>query len=90
MDSIVWWPTLSLVAVAAVIDLRCRRTPNWLVLPFRVAGTAPGVGRNGLAGFEKSQAGIAVAAVALGEVCAVRGIGMGDFSFLASYQVLKK
>lgn len=84
MDSIVWWPTFSLVAAAAVIDMRCRRIPNWLVLPFLVAGVALGAGRNGLAGFEKSVAGIALAAVALGIFCAVRGLGMGDLKLCAA------
>lgn len=33
-----WWPTLIVVAVAAFTDLRSRRIPNWLVLPFLLAG----------------------------------------------------
>ena len=32
-----WWPTLIVVAVAAFMDLRSRRIPNWLVLPFLLA-----------------------------------------------------
>lgn len=79
-----WWPTLSLVAVAAVIDVRCRRIPNRLVLPFLVAGVVLGAARNGLAGFEKSVAGIVLAAVALGIFCAVRGLGMGDLKLGAA------
>jgi prepilin peptidase CpaA len=33
-----WWPTLIVLAVATVTDLRSRRVPNWLVLPFLLAG----------------------------------------------------
>jgi prepilin peptidase CpaA len=33
-----WWPTLIVLAVAIVTDLRWRRIPNWLVLPFLLAG----------------------------------------------------
>ncbi|MGA3081035.1 MAG: prepilin peptidase [Terracidiphilus sp.] len=33
-----WWPTLIVVVVATVTDLRSRRIPNWLVLPFLLAG----------------------------------------------------
>ncbi|MGA3373605.1 MAG: prepilin peptidase [Terracidiphilus sp.] len=33
-----WWPTLIVLAVAVVTDLRRRRIPNWLVLPFLLAG----------------------------------------------------
>ena len=35
---IAWWPTLIVLAVATVTDLRSRRIPNWLVLPFLAAG----------------------------------------------------
>lgn len=33
-----WWPTLFVLAVATVTDLRSRRIPNWLVLPFLLVG----------------------------------------------------
>jgi prepilin peptidase CpaA len=35
-----WVPTLIVLAVATFTDLRTRRIPNWLVLPFLVAGIA--------------------------------------------------
>ena len=38
MHSIAWWPTLIVLAVATFTDLRSRRIPNWLVLPFMLAG----------------------------------------------------
>ena len=38
MHSIAWWPTLIVLAIATFTDLRSRRIPNWLVLPFLVAG----------------------------------------------------
>ena len=34
MHSFAWWPTVIVVAVATFTDLRSRRIPNWLVLPF--------------------------------------------------------
>jgi len=33
-----WWPTLIVLALAICTDLRSRRIPNWLVLPFLLAG----------------------------------------------------
>jgi prepilin peptidase CpaA len=33
-----WWPTLIVVAVAVCTDMRSRRIPNWLVLPFLLLG----------------------------------------------------
>jgi prepilin peptidase CpaA len=38
MHSLAWWPTLIVLAVATFTDLRYRRIPNWLVLPFLLAG----------------------------------------------------
>ena len=38
MNSYAWWPTLIVLIVATFTDLRSRRIPNWLVLPFMAAG----------------------------------------------------
>jgi len=38
MHSIAWWPVLTLLAMAAVVDIHSRRISNWLVLPFLAAG----------------------------------------------------
>ena len=38
MHSIAWWPILTLLAIATVVDIHSRRIPNWLVLPFLAAG----------------------------------------------------
>lgn len=38
MIKFAWWPILIVVAVATFTDLRSRRIPNWLVLPFLLAG----------------------------------------------------
>ncbi len=84
MNSIVFRATLSLVAIATVIDIRWRRIPNWLVLPVLVTVMVFGAVRNGPAGLEKSLGGIALAAVALGIVCWLRGMGMGDLKLCAA------
>ena len=44
MHSIAWWPTLIVLAIATFTDLRSRRIPNWLVLPFMCAGVGSPVG----------------------------------------------
>ncbi len=44
MHSIAWWPTLFVLMVATFTDLRSRRIPNWLVLPFLLAGIGVWVG----------------------------------------------
>jgi prepilin peptidase CpaA len=77
-NPITGWATLSLVAAAAIIDVRSRRIPNWLVVPFLAAGVAFGVEQHGIAGLGKSLGGITLAAVALGVFCRLRATGLGD------------
>ncbi|MGI0135011.1 MAG: prepilin peptidase, partial [Candidatus Micrarchaeaceae archaeon] len=60
MHAFAWWPTLTVVIVAAFMDLRSRRIPNWLVLPFMAAGIAALSWRQGWHGLEQSLAGAAV------------------------------
>ena len=38
MHWLAWWPTMLVLLAATVTDLRSRRIPNWLVLPFLAAG----------------------------------------------------
>lgn len=38
MHWLAWWPVMIVLIVATVTDLRSRRIPNWLVLPFLAAG----------------------------------------------------
>ena len=40
MHSVGWWPAVVVLGVATFTDLRSRRIPNWLVLPFLLAGIA--------------------------------------------------
>jgi prepilin peptidase CpaA len=84
MNSIVWWSTLSLVTTAALIDLRCRRIPNWLVMPFSIAGIAFGFLHGGSGGLAKSLGGIGLATVAAGILCWLRAMGMGDLKLCAA------
>ena len=57
MNSVVWWATVSLVLVAAVWDVRTRRIPNRLVLPFLVAGLAFSTARYGSRGSREASKG---------------------------------
>jgi prepilin peptidase CpaA len=80
----IWWSTLVLVVSAALIDIRSRRIPNWLVLPFLAAGIVFGVSQGGMAGLEKSLGGIALAAGSMGVLCWLRAMGMGDLKLCAA------
>jgi prepilin peptidase CpaA len=84
MVSAAWWPTLSLVLLASVADLVSRRIPNWLVLPFLVAGLIAVSIRSGWAGAEQSLAGIALGALVMAPPVWLGGIGMGDLKLCAA------
>src|ERR1700684_1895091 len=84
MHSIAWWPTLIVLAVATFTDLRSRRIPNWLVLPFMIAGIAVSGWLHGWRGIEQSLAGLALGALLLGILYWLGGMGMGDLKLCAA------
>jgi prepilin peptidase CpaA len=84
MHSIAWWPTLIVLAVATFTDLRSRRIPNWLVLPFLVAGIAVSGWLHGWNGIGQSFAGMGLGALLLGVLCLMGGMGMGDAKLCAA------
>jgi prepilin peptidase CpaA len=84
MHSFAWWPTLLVLAVATFTDLRDGRIPNWLVLPFLLAGlvlspwrldwggNSHSFGWHGLGQFEWH---------GLGQSCAGLGLGLLIYGF---------
>lgn len=84
IHSISWWPTVAVLAVATITDLRNRRIPNWLTLPFLVAGLVAQVAMHGWSGAGQSLAGIALGAVIFGVLAAMGGMGMGDLKLCAA------
>jgi prepilin peptidase CpaA len=84
MHSIAWWPTLIVLAIATFTDLRSRRIPNWLVLPFMIAGITVSGWLRGWRGIEQSLAGLALGALLLGILYWLGGMGMGDLKLCAA------
>jgi prepilin peptidase CpaA len=84
VDSIVLWPTVAVVALATITDLRSRRIPNWLVLPFLVLGLAVSGIRHGWSGLGQSLLGILAAAAVMGIFCYLGGMGLGDLKLCAA------
>src|SRR5713226_3428625 len=82
--SVAWWPTFVVLGIAVVIDIRSRRIPNWLSLPFLAAGTVVSAWRGGLPDFAQSIAGIGLAVAVAGVLCYLRGMGMGDLKLFAA------
>lgn len=78
MQSIVWWSNVVVLVAASVIDLRTRRVPNWLVVPFLLSGLVVQSVTNGWRGTGSSLSGIGLAVLLFGVPCFLRAMGMGD------------
>jgi prepilin peptidase CpaA len=84
MHSIAWWPVLTLIVVAAIVDIHSRRIPNWLTLPFLGAGVIVSTASLGVRGLGQSTAGIGLAVAVTGILCWLRGMGVGDLKLCAA------
>lgn len=78
MSPITWYATLFTVLIASAIDLRSRRIPNWLVLPFLLGGFAVSLSGIGSVPFVQSVGGFILAVAVAGVLYWLRGMGMGD------------
>jgi prepilin peptidase CpaA len=83
MQSIAWWPTVLVMIVAAVTDLRSQRIPNWLVFPFLLAGLVVSTVVDGWGGLGNSMLGVLLAAALMGFFYVLGGMGMGDVKLCA-------
>jgi prepilin peptidase CpaA len=84
MHSIAWWPTIAVLSVATYTDLRSRRVPNWLVLPFLLAGIAVSGLLHGWHGIGQSLSGLGLGALLFGVLSWMGGMGMGDVKLCAA------
>ncbi len=84
MHSIAWWPTLIVLAIATFTDVRSCRIPNWLVLPFLLAGVAVSGWIHGWHGVGQSLLGVGLGTLVLGFFCWMGGMGMGDLKLCAA------
>jgi prepilin peptidase CpaA len=83
MQGVVWWTSATVLVVASGIDIRTRRVPNWLAVPFLVAGLVVQSIAGRLPGAGRSLAGIAVAGLLFGIPCWIGAMGMGDLKLAA-------
>ena len=84
MHSIAWWPTVLVLAVATFTDLRNRRIPNWLVLPFLLAGIVVSTWLQGWHGLGQSFAGLGLGTLIYGVLFWMGGMGAGDVKLCAA------
>lgn len=84
MDYVAFLPTASVVTVATITDLRSRRIPNWLVLPFLVLGLLVSGILRGWSGLGQSLLGVLAGTAIMGVFCFLGGMGMGDLKLCAA------
>ncbi len=77
-------PTLVALCLATFTDLRSRRIPNWVVLPFFFAGPLTCLISYGWPGLRQSLLGILLAIGVLGILYWLGGMGMGDVKLCAA------
>ena len=86
MHSIAWWPTVLVLAVSTFTDLRSRRIPNWLVLPFLAIGLVVSIvpkSWHGI-GIVPSLEGMGLGLLLFGALAFMGGMGMGDVKLCAA------
>jgi prepilin peptidase CpaA len=71
------------LVAASGIDLGTRRVPNWLSVPFLLAGVAAQSAAGGWHGLGQSLAGVGLALLLFGPPCFLRVMGMGDLKLAA-------
>ena len=84
MRSAILWPTLVALGIACYSDIRSRRIPNLLVLPYLLSGLAADCYLFGWSGLSSGLQGIALAMLICGPFCYLRGMGMGDLKLCAA------
>jgi prepilin peptidase CpaA len=84
MHTLAWWPTVAVLLMATISDLRSRKIPNWLVLPFMLTGLGAAIYQHGWAGATHSLCGLALAAVMCGVPAYLGALGMGDVKLCAA------
>src|SRR5689334_8749762 len=78
MHTVSWWTTVTILSLASAVDVRTRRIPNWLTIPFFVAGLIAQTVAYGWNGLETGFAGAALAFLLFAPGCFFGWMGMGD------------
>jgi prepilin peptidase CpaA len=84
MQGFIYWPTAAVLVVSTFTDVRSRRIPNWLVLPFLGLGIAVSGWLYGWHGVGSSLAGAALGFFIYGFLFWMGGMGAGDVKLCAA------
>jgi prepilin peptidase CpaA len=84
MQSLVYWPTVVVLVIATFTDVRSRRIPNWLVLPFMGLGIGVSGWLHGWHGVLSSLEGAGLGLLIYGLLFFMGGMGAGDVKLCAA------
>lgn len=84
VHSIALWPTAAVLGAATYTDLRSRRIPNWLVLPFLGMGVLVSCWSHGWHGLGQSLSGAGLGLLLFGIFFMAGGMGAGDVKLCAA------
>jgi prepilin peptidase CpaA len=84
MQALVYWPTVAVLVVATFTDVRSRRIPNWLVLPFLALGILVSACLHGWHGTLGSLEGAGLGLLLYGILFWMGGMGAGDVKLCAA------
>jgi prepilin peptidase CpaA len=84
MQGFIYWPTAAVLVVSTFTDVRSRRIPNWLVLPFLGLGIAVSGWLYGWHGVGSSLAGAGLGFFIYGFLFWMGGMGAGDVKLCAA------
>jgi prepilin peptidase CpaA len=84
MQGLIYWPIVAVLVVATFTDVRSRRIPNWLVLPFFLLGLGVSGWLYGWHGVEMSFAGAGLGLLLYGILFWMGGMGAGDVKLCAA------
>ncbi|HEY2823252.1 MAG TPA: A24 family peptidase [Candidatus Acidoferrum sp.] len=80
----IWALTILLTAVAAFVDFRTRKIPNWLTVPAFVAGLTLRTALLGWPGAKSALEGTGLALVLLLPLVLMRALGAGDWKLMGA------
>jgi prepilin peptidase CpaA len=80
----IWYLAMALTLLAAWMDVRTRKIPNWLTVPGVVVGIAINTHFRGWAGAKASLEGAGLALVVLLPLVMLRGLGAGDWKLMGA------
>ena len=80
----IWAVTILLTALAAFVDFRSRKIPNWLTVPAFVAGVTLRTGLFGWPGAKSALEGTGLALLVLLPLVLMRALGAGDWKLMGA------